>query len=226
MTGPGSAVTDKTPVLNKCRSAAALTPPARQAHLAVLASFVRTGQAPSRAVLEGVAGATGARPDAVLAELAERDVVAFDPDGEIRAAYPFSPRPTPIRVTWQGGPVNHAMCAIDALGISAMLGIPVTITAGEPGTGRRITVRADRDRARWEPRRAVVFAGGYRGGCGPSADRACGFINFFVSKKAALAWAAQQPAIRGAVMGQAKALARGIAEFGALMQEAPAPGRE
>lgn len=219
-------MTDKTPVLNKSRSAAALTTPARQVHLAVLTSFVRNGQGPSRAVLERVAGATGADPGAVLAELSERDVVAFDPDGEIRAAYPFSPRPTPIQVTWPGGPVNHAMCAIDALGISAMLGIPVTITAGEPATGHLITVRADRDRARWEPRRAVVFAGGYRGGCGPSADRACGFINFFVSKRAALAWAGRQPAISGAVLGQAKALAKGIAEFGALMQEVPAAGRE
>jgi hypothetical protein len=34
------------------------------------------------------------------------------------------------------------MCAIDALGMSAMLSHPVTITAAEPGTGRTITVEA------------------------------------------------------------------------------------
>ena len=65
------------------------------------------------------------------AELAGRDVIAFDADGEIRAAYPFSPTPTPIQVSWEGGPAAYAMCAIDALGISAMLGRPVTITAAE-----------------------------------------------------------------------------------------------
>jgi len=36
--------------------------------------------------------------------------------GEIRAAYPFSPVPTPIQVRWAGGPVTYAMCVIDALG--------------------------------------------------------------------------------------------------------------
>jgi len=51
------------------------------------------------------------------------------------------------------------MCAIDALGISAMLGRPVTITAAEPGTGRVVTVYADRDHARWAPPRAVAFPG-------------------------------------------------------------------
>jgi hypothetical protein len=49
------------------------------------------------------------------------------------------------RVTWAGGPLTYAMCAIDALGISAMLGHPVTITAAEPGTGCFITVHTDSD---------------------------------------------------------------------------------
>jgi hypothetical protein len=57
----------------------------------------------------------------VLAELAASDVIAFDDGGRIRAAYPFSPVPTLIRVRWPGGPTVHAMCAIDALGLSAML---------------------------------------------------------------------------------------------------------
>ena len=134
------------PDLNKGGGAAALTRPARQAHLAVLAAFAQTGRAPRRGDLERIARAAGADPAAVLveleriaraggadpaavlAELAERDVLAFGQAGEIRAAYPFSPSPTPIRVSWEGGPVTYAMCAIDALGVSAMLGRPVTIT--------------------------------------------------------------------------------------------------
>jgi hypothetical protein len=107
----------------------------------------------------------GADPDAVLAELTERDLIAFGAHGEIRAACPFSPAPTPIQVRWDGGPASYAMCAIDALGMSAMLGHPVTITATEPGTGRTITVHADRDQARWAPAGTVVFAGATAGEC-------------------------------------------------------------
>jgi hypothetical protein len=66
--------------------AAALTPPARQVHLAVLAAFAQTGRAPMRRDLERIARAGGADPAAVMAELAERDVIAFGQAGEIRAA--------------------------------------------------------------------------------------------------------------------------------------------
>jgi alkylmercury lyase-like protein len=120
--------------------------------MAVLAAFAQTGQAVGRGELERIARAWGAGPAAVLAELAERDVIAFGHAGEIRAAYPFSPSPTPIRVRWEGGPVTYAMCAIDALGVSAMLGRPVKITAAEPGTGRVIAVHANGDQARWDRR--------------------------------------------------------------------------
>src|SRR6266516_1292063 len=116
-------------------------------------------------------------------------LAAFAQTGEIRAAYPFSPSPTPIRVSGEGGPVTYAMCAIDALGISAMLGRPVTITAAEPGTGRVITVHADGDHARWDPQGAVVFAGTTGDNCCHAADRTCGYINFFTTARAARTWA-------------------------------------
>lgn len=210
------------PDLSKCCAAAALTRPARQVHLAVLAAFTMAGQPPPRDELERIARAHGGDPDAALAELAAADVSAFSADGEIRAAYPFSPLPTPIQVRWAGGPLTYAMCAIDALGMSAMLSRPVTITAAEPGTGRIITVHAAGGRARWEPRAAVVFAGAAgEPGC-PSADRSCGHINFFTSARAARAWARRHPEVTGTVLSRQGALHCGIAEFGALMQ-APQP---
>lgn len=212
-------MTDSTgPDLNKCCSAAALTRPAREVHLAVLAALAETGRALGRGDLERIAHGHGADPAAVLAELAERDVIAFGADGHIRAAYPFSPVPTPMQVSWADGPVAYAMCAIDALGMSAMLGRPVTITATEPGTGHIVTVHADRDRARWDPEGALVFAGATGDeGC-PSADRTCGYINFFTSPQAARTWADHHPAITGAVLNQAQSLRQGVAEFGAFMQ--------
>ena len=210
------------PDLNK-GGCAALTGPARQVHLAALTAFAQTGRAPTRGDLERSARAEGAYPAAVLAGLAERDVIAFDQAGEIRAAYPFSPSPTPIRVSREGGPVTYAMCAIDALGISAMLGRPVTITAAEPGTGRVIAVHADRDRARWDPPRAVVFAGTTGGDRCHAADRTCGYINFFTTARAARAWARANPAVTGTLMSQARALSAGVAEFGAFMQTGDGP---
>ena len=213
------------PGIDKGCCAAALTRPARRVHLAVLGAFAHTGRAPMRGELARLARSQGADPAAVLAELAERDVIAFDRAGEIRAAYPFSPSPTPIRVTWDGGPVTCAMCAIDALGISAMLGRPVTITAAEPGTGRVITVHADGGQARWNPPGAVVFAGTTGGDCPHAADRTCGHINFFTSARAARTWAHANPAVTGTVLRRAQALRQAVAEFGAFMQAAtPPPG--
>lgn len=78
--------------------------------------------------------AASARIDlrAVLGELIESDVVALDNAGEFRAAYPFSPIPTAHQVAISAGPTVYAMCAIDALGISAMLGRPANISSRAP----------------------------------------------------------------------------------------------
>jgi hypothetical protein len=206
-----------------CR-ADGLSGPARQVHRAVLAAFARTGQPPARSELERLARSPDVSLAAVLAELAETDAMAFDAGGEIRAAYPFSPIRTPIRVNWASGPAAYAMCAIDALGMSAMLGRPVTITAAEPGTGRIITIRAHGDRARWQPRTAVVFAGSAGDACRPSADRACGHINFFTTAQAARAWARSHPEITGRLLTRQGALDIGIAEFGTLLQASPRAG--
>jgi hypothetical protein len=213
------------PELNQGCGVAALTPSARQVHQLVLAAFAQTGRPPARGELERSVPAGGADPAALLAELAERDVIAFDADGEIRAAYPFSPAPTSIQVSWEGGPVAYAMCAIDALGVSAMLGRPVTITAAEPDTGHTITVHADRDQARWDPPGAVVFAGATGDGCCHAADRTCGHVNFFTNARAARAWARANPAVTGEVLRRARAVRRGVAEFGTFMRTGDGTGR-
>jgi hypothetical protein len=214
-------MTKKTgPQPGSCR-ADSLSGPARQVHQAVLAAFARTGQPPARSDLERLACGQRADPEAVRAELAGADSIAFAADGEIRAAYPFSPVPTPIRVSWAGGPLAYAMCAIDALGMSAMLGRPVTITAAEPGSGRVITVDVDGGRARWHPRTAVVFAGSAGDARRPSADRACGYISFFASTRAARAWARRRPEVTGTLLTRHGALSCGIAEFGSLLRAAP-----
>jgi hypothetical protein len=206
--------------LNKARAAATLTPAARAVHRWILTTFAETGRAPRRADLERAAQQQGADADTTLAELTGRDVLALDERGEIRAAYPFSPVATRHRITWDGGGGGYAMCAIDALGVSAMLGAPVTITSTEPGTGRTVTVHVDHDTARWEPGTAVVFAGHAGDACCPSVDRTCCHINFFTTDTAARDWARTNPSVTGVVLDQGQALAAGIAEFGAQLREA------
>jgi hypothetical protein len=217
---------DTNPVLAMAARASQLSPAARQLHQAVLAAFTATGQPPPAADLERLIRPGTGEPDRVRAELTGADLLAFTPRGEIRAAYPFSPAPTPIRVRWDGGPDVYAMCAIDALGMSAMLGRPVTITAAEPGTGRPITVTVEARRARWAPRTAVVFAGdtGDRG-C-PSADRCCGYISFFTTGRAARAWARRHPEITGTVLRRDGALRIGVDTFGAQLQPASSDDTE
>jgi hypothetical protein len=198
--------------LNKATATAALSPQARRLHRHILTTFARTGRPPSRASLGRFA------PDD-LRELAERDVVAFDEHGELRAAYPFSPTETGITVTWAGGPTVHAMCAIDALGISAMLGRPVVITATEPDTGEIVIVDVDGEAATWIPETAVVYAGAVDDCC-PSVDGTCGDINFFTITDAAHAWATRHPEVTGAVLDQHTALTCGITEFRDLLSDA------
>lgn len=206
--------------LNKASGAAALNLAARRLHRAVLLCFADTGGAPSRASLIRLARDHDVDPVRALSELAARDVVAFDDTGEIRAAYPFSPIPTAIQVSWDGGPTVYAMCAIDALGVSAMLDRPVTVIAAEPGTGALVTVEVDRDQAGWSPDSAVVFAGATADPCCPSVDRTCGQINFFATADAARLWAARHPELAGAVLDQRQALAEAVREFGTLLHDA------
>src|SRR5260370_543570 len=119
------------------------------------------------------------RPAAeVLAELDREDFLTLGADGTIRAAYPFSATQTPHRVRISGGAEAWSMCAIDALGIPAMLGRDVVITSADPVTGATVTVTAGPGRSTvWEPRSAVVFLGS-RSCPGPAATVRCGALNF------------------------------------------------
>jgi hypothetical protein len=204
--------------LNKSTATAALTPPARRLHQWVLTAFAETGHAPRREDLDRAARDRGIEPDQAVTGLITQDVLALDEHGEIRAAYPFSPNPTSHVLHWAGGPTAYAMCAIDALGVSAMLDRPVTITSTEPGTGATITVDVDHDRAQWTPDTAIVLAGATNDTCCPSVDRTCGHINFFTSSHAAQTWQTAHPHITGIILDQTQALACGVAEFGALMR--------
>ena len=189
----------------------------RAVHQAVLRSFVHTGTAPGMPSLAEYAAPF--EVSQVLAELADGDFVCLDQAGQITAAYPFSAVPTRHRVQISGEAAVFAMCAIDALGISAMSGRPVVIESADPSTGEPVTVHVDGATSTWDPATAVVYVGRTGGDCaGPSASVCCGYMNFFATQAAASAWAASHPEISGGILGQARALQTGIGIFGQLLR--------
>ena len=102
------------------------------------------------------------RVASVLGQLADADFLCLDHAGQITVAYPFSALPTPHRVQIAGHATVFAMCAIDALGISAMTGVPVVIESADPSTGQPITLNVDGASSTWDPGTAVVYVGPHR----------------------------------------------------------------
>ncbi|MFI1572664.1 alkylmercury lyase family protein [Streptomyces anulatus] len=189
----------------------------RAVQQAVLRHFAATGSAPGTADLEPAAAAAGRTAAEVLDELAQEDFLTLDPEGRIRAAYPFSAVPTPHRVTIAGGVQVWSMCAIDALGIPAMLGRDAVITSVDPVTGESVTVTSENGQTVWEPATAVVFVG-RQGGCsGPAAEVCCDTLNFFTGSASARTWIEQHPGVNGRIVDRARAEEVGQATFGPLL---------
>ncbi|MFE7958745.1 alkylmercury lyase family protein [Streptomyces sp. NPDC057413] len=188
----------------------------RAVHQAVLRHFAATGHAPSPAVLAAAAASVGRTAADVLAELAREDFLTLDADGQIRAAYPFSAVPTAHRLRLASGVEAWAMCAIDALGVAAMLHQDLTVTSCDPVDGRRVTVTFTEAAARWEPAEAVVFLG-QRDQAGPAATVCCDVLNFFADSTTAEAWARRHPDVHGRITSQSEALRTAEQTFGPLL---------
>jgi hypothetical protein len=188
----------------------------RAVHQAVLRAFAETGRAPDLAVLEGVAAPLGISAHAVLATLAAGDFLTLDEHGQVDAAYPFSARPTGIEVTLPSGVTVASMCAIDALGIAAMLGSDAVIDAADPVSSEAVRVTFTGGTATWQPQSTVVFYGA-RAESGPSAAVCCGYLRFFATRRNARKFAARHREARGRILSQQEAAALGEEIFGPLL---------
>lgn len=188
----------------------------RAVHQAVLRAFAQTGHAPDPGELEGVAAPLGTSARAVLAELAAGDFLTLDSRGQVVAAYPFSARPTGIEVTLPSGVTVASMCAIDALGISAMLGSDTVIDSADPVSGEPVRVTFSGGTASWHPQGTVVFYGA-RAASGPSAAVCCEYLRFFATRENAEAFAARHPEAPGRILGQQEARTLGEEIFGPLL---------
>ncbi|MEU3747318.1 MULTISPECIES: organomercurial lyase [Streptomyces] len=191
----------------------------RAVHQAVLRHFATHGTAPRPATVESEAALAGRTAADVLAELDREDFLALDEEGRIRAAYPFSAAETPHRVRMASGVEAWSMCAVDALGISAMLdGQDVRISSSDPVSGEPVTVTFTDGNPRWEPADAVVFIG-RREGSGPAATVCCDALNFFTGRATAGRWQRENPEVSGQIVSQGRAAQIGQQTFGPLLQD-------
>lgn len=207
---PGNAIR-----ADRVRRAEQLPDGLRQVHQAILRHFAATGTAPSHAEISSTAKAVGLDPAAAVRGLAAEDLVALDSDGQLVAAYPFSPTPTPHGVSL-GGVNVHAMCAIDALGMPFMLDTDAVIASTDPHSGHPVVVSIADGVATWRPPEAVVVYAA-SGAIGRSVDTCCSTINFFTSAGTAHAWVAARPTLAATVLTQDQSLALGRDIFEPLL---------
>jgi hypothetical protein len=193
-----------------------LDPVEKAVHQAILRAFAATGRPPAHSDLDPVTAGSDRSTGDVLAALHELDAIRLAPDGGIAVAYPFSAAPTRHRVRIGDRVEVYAMCAIDALGMSAMLGEDTRIASVDVTTGHPVTVTVTQSAATWDPVGAVVFIGADPVG-GPSADCCCDYLNFFTDATAARAWTAAHPHVPGQVLTQAEAEDLGARLFGHLL---------
>jgi len=193
-----------------------LDPVEKATHQAILRMFATTGRPPASGDLDAVVVGSGRSTAEVLAALHDVDAIRLAPTGEVAVAYPFSATPTRHRVRIDDRVDVYAMCAIDALGVSAMLGQDTVIDSVDVTTGRAVHVTMSGDRAVWDPAEAVVFIGADAGG-GPSVDSCCDYLNFFADRAAAEAWATSHPHVPGQILDQAGAEQLGARLFQPLL---------
>jgi hypothetical protein len=196
-----------------------MDPVEKAVHQTILRAFADTGRPPAPRDLDQVTAGSGRTTREVLAALHEGDAIRLTPNGQVAVAYPFSATPTRHRVRIGERTHVYAMCAIDALGISAMLGQDTRIDSVDVTTGQPITVTTIAGHTTWDPAGVVVFIGAGAGG-GPSADCCCDYLNFFTDHATATAWTACHPHIPGQVLTQTEASDLGASLFGPLL----APG--
>jgi hypothetical protein len=177
------------------------------------------GRIPDAAAARETALRLGLDAEDAFEKLAREDLVHRDAStGEIVVAYPFSGRRTAHRV--RIGRLNEvdAMCAIDALGISFMLGQATEVVSRDPLTGEEVRIWADPGGGiRWQPEGAAVFAGSDR--CeGPAAAVCCAFVNFFASRENAARYLRETAAVEGEVLSIPEAVEAGRIVFGGLLR--------
>jgi hypothetical protein len=188
----------------------------RHLHHALLESVLATGEAPPPPAL---AAQLGIGLDAVrdgLQTLRRADYLALDAAGRVTCLYPFSPILT-AHVVAVGEMRRYAMCAIDALGVAAMLGRPVAIESACPVCGAQIRVDVRPGAvARVDPAGAMVVA--KSDAEAPACEACCAFTVFACGPDHARDVRDRTPG--SAVLDLGAALGAGEGIFGGFLADA------
>lgn len=116
----------------------------RAVHRAVLRCLLARPAPVAGAEITAVSGLASGAVEAALARLDTADLLLMT-EGRVRLAYPLSAAPTAFAVSFEGGRLCHACCAIDALGLPAMTGEPATIRAACHHCHEALTLRVGPD---------------------------------------------------------------------------------
>jgi hypothetical protein len=144
-------------------------------------------------------------------EVAERGIRRVPESNTIAVAWPFANVPTGITVSVEGGKPVQARCAIDALGVSKMMGRRATIEARTEDDKAALHVVVDGERlVSAEPAHAIVFRGS-----------SCDEMLFFSSEEGLDGWKRKHEIERGKVFSLAEAVERGASGFGKLTEGLP-----
>lgn len=197
----------------------ALSAPLQKLHRRALQAIALTGRPPMSDELVAWAQESHLDLTVALGALAETELVFVDPSGHhITGGVPFAAHLTPHQVRIADGPTVSANCALDALGIAAMVDRDTDIRSTDPHTGETIDVTSRRGRWTWRPADAVVFIGS--AGEGRITDMCCPVINFFAAADNATAYQ-QQNDLVGVVLPLPAAAEAGAAIFADLLRDAP-----
>jgi Alkylmercury lyase len=176
----------------------------------VFRPWTELGRAPTPAEIGKRLGLDAQGTDALLDELEacgqaiEFGVLRVPESDLVAVAWPFANVPTGIDVTVEGGKPVHARCAVDALGVSQMLGKPATVEAELRDTGAKLTVSVDGEKlVSADPPDAAVFKG-----------TGCDNMLFFSSRGAAEAYAKDAKITTGKIFALADAVTHGAGIFG------------
>ncbi len=156
----------------------------------------------------------------ILRRLAALDLLLLDSTGEtVLVAYPFSATPTPHRILLTKREV-FALCAVDALGIPAMLHEEANISSSCAHCGSPVEVQARPERVmRYLPAETVVWFPTSADDGGPVAESRCPSTNFFCTADHLEAWRQTKGQPPGVTLSLPEAFEAGREIFGSFLTE-------
>ncbi len=182
-----------------------LAPEEEEVRRYILTEFPNRGRAPTNSEIAEALSLRGEQVERILKKLHESDII-YMKDGAIRAAYPFSSKPTVHKVALRGRDRKaYALCAIDALGIPLMFGEDVDIESACMHCGEVINIKMrDGSIVERHPDGALVWIGLKYSS--HAATSLCTSLVFFHSKEHLDEWRSKNPGEDGKALSLAEGM--------------------